>query len=258
MRFRCKRVPHQGGVNRVRVMPQRPGVVAAWGDSGVVSVYDCFLELYAQNKKNASEAAADLSSPDSPVHGLSSLPCSKPRGGDGIADPFSAPAPQAPPAWYFGTYEECQDPPSVPPPADPPRFNNRWRKAAPPVPAHYPPKGPPSKLLPPPTADLAASPSPPKFKPPPPMHGEEYALAACPLTGWVATLMVEHRRAPAEHHNRMMPPESDPPSPNKKHNRLSALRFRLLKRWWCRSRKKRRRLLAMRFRLLSSSLAGER
>ena len=64
-------------------------------------------------------------------------------------------------------------------------------------------------------ADLAASPSPPKAKPPPPMHGEEYALAGCPLTGWLAALMMEHRRAQAEHHNRMMPPESDPPSPKK-------------------------------------------
>ena len=62
---------------------------------------------------------------------------------------------------------------------------------------------------------LAASSSQPKFKPPPPMHGEEHALAACPLTGWLSTLMVGHRKASAEHPNRMMPPESDPPRPKK-------------------------------------------
>ena len=58
MRFRCKKVPHQGGVNRVRAMLQRPGVVAAWGDSGVVSVYD----LAALYEEIAADASPEQSS----------------------------------------------------------------------------------------------------------------------------------------------------------------------------------------------------
>lgn len=34
------------GVNRVRTMPQHPGIVASWGDNGQVSVSDlCFCTL---------------------------------------------------------------------------------------------------------------------------------------------------------------------------------------------------------------------
>eukprot|EP00803_Ostreobium_quekettii_P009957 evm.model.scf_285EXC.1 EVM.evm.TU.scf_285EXC.1 scf_285EXC:4320-9246(-) len=35
-----RRVRHAGGINRVRSMPQRPGIVAGWSDRGVVEVWD--------------------------------------------------------------------------------------------------------------------------------------------------------------------------------------------------------------------------
>ena len=57
MRFRCKQVPHRGGVNRVRSMPQRPGVLASWSDAGVVQVWD-LGNLY---EEIAADASADRS-----------------------------------------------------------------------------------------------------------------------------------------------------------------------------------------------------
>eukprot|EP01062_Namystynia_karyoxenos_P043836 TRINITY_DN320_c8_g1_i1.p1 TRINITY_DN320_c8_g1~~TRINITY_DN320_c8_g1_i1.p1 ORF type:complete len:552 (+),score=159.34 TRINITY_DN320_c8_g1_i1:86-1657(+) len=42
-----KRRPHTGCVNRVRSMPQRPTVVAAWGEEGCVSVFD-FSDQFRQ------------------------------------------------------------------------------------------------------------------------------------------------------------------------------------------------------------------
>ena len=33
-----KQLSHMGGINRVRVMPQQSGVVATWGDNGLVQV----------------------------------------------------------------------------------------------------------------------------------------------------------------------------------------------------------------------------
>mmetsp|Transcript_16703 Transcript_16703/g.30245 ORF Transcript_16703/g.30245 Transcript_16703/m.30245 type:complete len:476 (-) Transcript_16703:307-1734(-) len=39
-KFHCRLVNHQGGINRIRSMPQRPGVVAIWGDTSRVTVID--------------------------------------------------------------------------------------------------------------------------------------------------------------------------------------------------------------------------
>ena len=39
-RLSARAVPHAGGVNRVRAMPQMSGIVAAWGDTGYVQVFD--------------------------------------------------------------------------------------------------------------------------------------------------------------------------------------------------------------------------
>ena len=39
-RLAARSIPHAGGVKRVRAMPQMPNVVAAWGDSGYVQVFD--------------------------------------------------------------------------------------------------------------------------------------------------------------------------------------------------------------------------
>lgn len=36
----CQNIPHQGGVNRVRVMPQAPHVAATWADTGAVHLWD--------------------------------------------------------------------------------------------------------------------------------------------------------------------------------------------------------------------------
>lgn len=32
-------IAHQGGVNRIRAMPQQPHIVATWADTGYVQVY---------------------------------------------------------------------------------------------------------------------------------------------------------------------------------------------------------------------------
>lgn len=45
--MRVRRVEHAGGVNRVRCMPQRPNMVAVWGDGGRVSVFDLSDQLRA-------------------------------------------------------------------------------------------------------------------------------------------------------------------------------------------------------------------
>ncbi len=38
-RLHTVKVPTDSGLNRVRAMPQRPGVVAAWGENGRVQVW---------------------------------------------------------------------------------------------------------------------------------------------------------------------------------------------------------------------------
>lgn len=40
-----QKIPHDGGINRVRVMPQNPNVVATWSDKGIVSLYDIRPQL---------------------------------------------------------------------------------------------------------------------------------------------------------------------------------------------------------------------
>ena len=35
------KVAHHGGINRVRSMPQEPGIIGTWGDTGLVQVGGC-------------------------------------------------------------------------------------------------------------------------------------------------------------------------------------------------------------------------
>ncbi|KAL3143451.1 hypothetical protein ABBQ38_002267 [Trebouxia sp. C0009 RCD-2024] len=39
------RIAHYGGVNRLRCMPQQPAVVASWGDTGLVQIFDVSTQL---------------------------------------------------------------------------------------------------------------------------------------------------------------------------------------------------------------------
>jgi len=40
-------VPHHGAVNRLRIMPQQPGIMATWADTGKVHVWDLNAPLHA-------------------------------------------------------------------------------------------------------------------------------------------------------------------------------------------------------------------
>lgn len=40
-----QRIPHEGGINRVRVMPQNPHMVATWSDRGIINLYDIRPQL---------------------------------------------------------------------------------------------------------------------------------------------------------------------------------------------------------------------
>jgi len=53
--MRVRKVEHKGGINRVRCMPQQPGVVAVWGDTGRVSVFDLSEQLAAVASENFKE-----------------------------------------------------------------------------------------------------------------------------------------------------------------------------------------------------------
>jgi ribosome assembly protein RRB1 len=44
-RLHVRQVQHQGGVNRIRTLPQQPGVVATWADTGHVHVWDLTQHL---------------------------------------------------------------------------------------------------------------------------------------------------------------------------------------------------------------------
>ncbi len=46
-------IPHRGGVNRVRSMPQRPGVVATWSETSDVHVWDLEEQVSALAAKGA-------------------------------------------------------------------------------------------------------------------------------------------------------------------------------------------------------------
>ncbi len=42
-----KTIPHVGGVNRIRSMPQKPEIVSTWSDNGTVYMYDVGLQMKA-------------------------------------------------------------------------------------------------------------------------------------------------------------------------------------------------------------------
>ena len=52
-----RRVALSAGVNRVRAMPQHPGIVAAWLDSGVVSIWDLRQQLGELERMTDAESA---------------------------------------------------------------------------------------------------------------------------------------------------------------------------------------------------------
>ena len=52
-----RRVALDAGVNRVRAMPQQPGIVAAWLDSGVVSIWDLRQQLSELEKMTDAESS---------------------------------------------------------------------------------------------------------------------------------------------------------------------------------------------------------
>jgi len=51
---------HQGGINRIRAMPQHPEVVATWSDAGTVNLYDVrgILDTFARSAGDGGGAAA--------------------------------------------------------------------------------------------------------------------------------------------------------------------------------------------------------
>jgi ribosome assembly protein RRB1 len=55
----ARRVAVGAGVNRVRAMPQHPGIVAAWLDSGVVSIWDLRQQLGELEGMTDAESARD-------------------------------------------------------------------------------------------------------------------------------------------------------------------------------------------------------
>lgn len=65
-------INHMGGINRIRSMPQRPGVVAAWADSGAVRLYDgtpLVEELLAESESSSSTTTkAKAKSDMKPMH----------------------------------------------------------------------------------------------------------------------------------------------------------------------------------------------
>lgn len=46
-------IPHRGGVNRLRSMPQRPGIVATWSETSDVHVWDLEEQVSALSAKGA-------------------------------------------------------------------------------------------------------------------------------------------------------------------------------------------------------------
>lgn len=58
--LRTRFIKHHGGVNRTRCMPQKSGIVATWGDSGFVQVWDAtqqISELAAEDMGTADASA---------------------------------------------------------------------------------------------------------------------------------------------------------------------------------------------------------
>lgn len=61
--FHVRMIAHNGAVNRLKSMPQRPGVVSVWGDTGLVKIYnmDSLLsELAAEQEPKANQAQRKL------------------------------------------------------------------------------------------------------------------------------------------------------------------------------------------------------
>ncbi|MEW5304331.1 MAG: hypothetical protein WDW38_011031 [Sanguina aurantia] len=70
--FHFRMINHMGGINRIRSMPQKPGVVAAWADSGAVRVYDgssLIEELLGESESSSSTTTkAKAKSDIKPLH----------------------------------------------------------------------------------------------------------------------------------------------------------------------------------------------
>ncbi len=70
-------IPHFGGINRVRVMPQQPHVVAVWSDQGVVNLMDIRHRLSTLDIGSANGFAPPegyrpgSTAPSEPVHSFS-------------------------------------------------------------------------------------------------------------------------------------------------------------------------------------------
>ncbi|BBN09653.1 ribosome assembly protein RRB1 [Marchantia polymorpha subsp. ruderalis] len=56
--LQARMIAHQGGVNRIRAMPQQPHIVATWADTGYVQVWDMLSHVRALSTENPSEATA--------------------------------------------------------------------------------------------------------------------------------------------------------------------------------------------------------
>lgn len=44
-KMHVRQVQHQGAINRIRAMPQQPGVIATWSETGHVNIYDLTQHL---------------------------------------------------------------------------------------------------------------------------------------------------------------------------------------------------------------------
>ncbi|KAL0022992.1 hypothetical protein WJX79_004044 [Trebouxia sp. C0005] len=52
------RIAHHGGVNRLRCMPQQPAVVASWGDTGLVQIFDLSAQLADLAQRNRQKPSS--------------------------------------------------------------------------------------------------------------------------------------------------------------------------------------------------------
>ncbi|KAL0052504.1 hypothetical protein WJX82_003231 [Trebouxia sp. C0006] len=51
-------IAHHGGVNRLRCMPQQPAVVASWGDTGLVQIFDLSTQLADLAQRNRQKPSS--------------------------------------------------------------------------------------------------------------------------------------------------------------------------------------------------------
>lgn len=54
-------VPHHGGINRIRAAQQHPGIVATWGETGHVQIWDLSAQLQAVNSETATKRVTKTS-----------------------------------------------------------------------------------------------------------------------------------------------------------------------------------------------------